>query len=76
MRTNLKVFRTAHRLRQTDIAYDLGVSRATYSYIERGIRSGKAKFWQKLQQVYGVSDADMYNLMKCDEVEQCETKEK
>ena len=78
MRTNLKVFRTAHKLRQTDIAYDLGVSRATYSFIERGERSGNAEFWQKLQRVYNVPDEQMYALMKVDEerTEQCETKGK
>lgn len=65
-RTNLKVFRTAHKLRQTDIAYDLGVSRATYSYIERGLRSGTAEFWSKLQSTYNVPDEDMYALQKLD----------
>lgn len=66
MRTNLKVFRTAHKLRQTDIAYELGVSRATYSYIERGLRSGTAEFWSKLQSTYNVPDEDMYALQKLD----------
>ena len=75
MRTNLKVFRTDRKLRQTDIAYDLGVSRMTYSFIERGIRSGSAEFWQRLQRVYNVPNEEMYSLMKLDEVEQCETKE-
>lgn len=70
MRTNLKVFRTAHKLRQTDIAYELGVSRATYSFIERGIRSGNAEFWSKLQRTYNVPDEQMYQLMKLDEVKQ------
>jgi transcriptional regulator with XRE-family HTH domain len=70
------VFRTARKLRQTDIAYDLGVSRATYSFIERGVRNGKAEFWDRLQRTYNVADEDMYKLMKLDEVEQCETKEK
>lgn len=65
-RTNLKVFRTAHKLRQTDIAYDLGVSRATYSYIERGLRSGTAEFWSKLQSTYNVPDEDMYALQRLD----------
>lgn len=70
------MFRTAHKLRQADIANELGVSRATYSFIERGIRSGSSEFWQKLQRTYNVADEDMYKLMKLDEVEQCETKEK
>jgi len=67
MRSKLKAFRVLRKLRQTDIAYELGVSRATYSYIERGERDGNMKFWQKLQQVYGVSDEEMYTLMKLDE---------
>lgn len=75
-RTNLKVFRTAHKLRQTDIACDLGVSRATYSFIERGIRNGNAEFWNRLQQRYNVPDAEMWSLQKLDEVKQCEMKEK
>lgn len=76
MRTNLKVFRTDRKLRQTDIAYDLGVSRVTYSLIERGLRSGSAEFWQRLQRVYNVPNEEMNSLMKVDEVEQCETKER
>ena len=75
MRTNLKVFRTDRKLRQTDIAYDLGVSRMTYSLIVRGLRSGSSEFWQRLQRVYNVPNEEMYSLMKLDEVEQCETKE-
>lgn len=76
MRSRLKAFRVLHKLRQTDIALDLGVCRSTYSFIERGERDGSMKFWRKLQQVYGVSDEEMYKLMKVDEVKQCETKEK
>lgn len=76
MRTNLKVFRIAHKLRQTDIAYELGVCRSTYSFIERGIRSGDAEFWNRLQQTYNVPDAEMWALQKLDEVKQCEMKEK
>ena len=67
MRSRLKAFRVLRKLRQTDIACALGVSRATYSHIERGECDGSIKFWQKLQQVYGVSDEEMYALMKLDE---------
>lgn len=76
-RTNLKVFRTAHKLRQTDIAYELGVSRATYSFIERGLRGGTAEFWRNLQRTYNIPDAEMWLLQKLDESEngKCETKE-
>ena len=67
MRSRLKAFRVLRKERQTDIALALGVSRATYSHIERGECDGSMKFWQKLQQVYGVSDEEMYALMKLDE---------
>ena len=65
-RTNLKVFRTAHKLRQTDIAYDLGVSRATYGFVETGQRSGTHEFWQAIQDVFNVPDEQMYSLQKLD----------
>ena len=74
MRTNLKVFRTAHKLRQTDIALDLGVSRATYSFIERGIRNGTTDFWNKLQRTYNVPDEEMWALQKLDKQEQSNEK--
>lgn len=76
MRSKLKAFRVLHKKRQADIADILGVSRATYSFVERGERSGTAEFWQKLQSVFNVPDEQMYSLMKLDEVEQCEAKEK
>ena len=67
MRSRLKAFRVLRKLRKTDIAYELGVSRATYSHIERGECDGSMKFWRKFQQVYGVSDEEMYALMTLDE---------
>lgn len=67
MRSRLKAFRVLRKERQADIAHALGVSRATYSHIERGECDGSMKFWQKLQQAYGVSDEEMYALMKLDE---------
>ena len=67
MRSRLKAFRVLRKERQTDIASALGVSRATYSHIEGGECDGSMKFWRKFQQVYGVSDEEMYALMKLDE---------
>ena len=67
MRSRLKAFRVLQKERQADIAHALGVSRATYSHIERGECDGSMKFWRKFQQVYGVSDEEMYALMKLDE---------
>jgi DNA-binding XRE family transcriptional regulator len=68
------MFRCNHKLTQAEMAVKIGVCRATYSFIERGIRSGTAEFWAKLQSVFNVPDEDMYKLMKlegklCEETE-------
>jgi len=76
MRTALKQFRIGEHLTQSEFATSLNVSRATYSFIERGERIGSMKFWQKLQQHYKVPDEQMFKLMKLDEVKPCETKGK
>lgn len=64
MRINLKVLRIRNRLTQYEFAYKCGVSRATYSRIEKGKINGKPTFWEKLQIEFNVSDCDMYVLMK------------
>lgn len=67
MRTNLKVFRIAHKLKQAEFAVKIGVSRATYSLVERGMRSGTGEFWAAIQREFNVPDSEMYSLMKLDE---------
>lgn len=69
MRTNLKVFRVAHKLKQSEIAERIGVSRATYAFAERGERSPSQAFWDAIQREFNVSDSEMYKLMKLDEQE-------
>ena len=49
------------------MAEKIGVSRATYGYVENGNRSGNAEFWGNLQKAFDVPDEDMYKLMKLDE---------
>lgn len=66
-RHNLYVFRCSKRLTQAEMAGLLGVSRATYSYVERGERSGTGEFWGNLQRVFNVPDAEMYPLQKLEE---------
>lgn len=66
MRTTLKLFRIGKHLTQKKIAGEIGVSRATYSFIERGIRSGNFEFWENLQKAFGVPDEEMYKLQKKD----------
>ena len=64
MRMNLKLFRTAHNLSQTEMAKRAGVSYVTYSHIELGKRDGSLKFWNKLQSVFGLSVEELHELMK------------
>lgn len=67
MRTALKQFRIGVHLNQSEFAEKLGVSRATYSYIEQGKRGGSVDFWRNLQRVFNVPDEMMYPLMRIDE---------
>ncbi len=78
MRTRLKQFRVGLHLTQAEFAAKIGVCRATYSFIERGIRSGTNEFWANIQRVFDVPDEEMYVLMKLDESEDepCGTNEK
>lgn len=67
MRTALKQFRVGVHLTQEEMAEKIGVSRATYSFVEKGKRSGNAEFWNNLQKAFDVPDSDMWQLQKLDE---------
>ncbi len=69
MRTALKKFRIGLHLTQEQMAKEIGVSRATYSFVERGERSGSQAFWDGIQKEYKVPDSEMYSLTKLDEQE-------
>lgn len=62
MRTNLKVLRVKQHLTQAEIATKLGVSYATYNLIEQGKRKGSTEFWQRIQTLFNLSDAEMWQL--------------
>ena len=64
MRTKLKQFRVGTKLTQAEFAEKIGVSRATYSFVETGQRGGTHEFWQAIQDVFNVPDEDMYALQK------------
>ena len=66
MRTNLKLFRVKMMLSQDEIAEKIGCTRATYSSIESGKRDGRLAFWNDLQKAFGISDADMWALLRID----------
>ena len=67
MRIELKKLRIGLHLTQAEFAKKLGVSRATYAFIERGERSGSADFWAAVQRVGKVADEDMYKLQRREE---------
>lgn len=67
MRTELKVFRTRHKMTQYEFADKLGVNRANYSMIEQGKRNGTITFWNKLQATFDIPENDMWSLMKNEE---------
>lgn len=64
IRMNLKLFRVERKLSQQDMADMLDVPRQTYAMVERGQRRGSDEFWEKLQTVFSVPDADMWKLMQ------------
>lgn len=66
MRTNLKLFRVAHKMTQQQIADAIGYQRATYAAIESGKRTGRQTFWLDFQKAFNISDSEMWELMKLD----------
>ena len=62
MRTNLKVLRVKQHLTQAEIATKLGVSYATYNLIEQGKRKGSTEFWERIQTLFNLTDAEMWQL--------------
>lgn len=66
MRTNLKVFRVKQNMTQGEIAEHIGYTRAAYSSIENGKRSGRDSFWNALQKAFSLEDTEMWALKKND----------
>lgn len=62
----LKTLRKGRKLTQQELSEKLGLSRATYSFVETGQRGGTHEFWQAIQDVFNVPDEDMYALQKLD----------
>lgn len=68
MRVKLKAFRIIQGLTQSEMANKLKLARITYSSIERGERDTSQKVWERLQKCFNIPDADMWGLMKKQEV--------
>lgn len=73
-RTALIALRMRHGLTQEQAAERLEMTRASYSMIECGVRTGRLDFWQRLQKVFNLSNAEMWDLIN--ETEEKETRKK
>lgn len=62
MRTELKVLRVKNQLTQKQLAEKLGVSYPTYNLVEQGKRKGSTEFWQGIQSLFNLTDAEMWQL--------------
>lgn len=63
---NLKLFalRRSKGLTQIEASKKLGIPINVYARIEQGKSSGKIENWTRIQKFYGVSDEDMWKLIK------------
>lgn len=62
MRTRLKVLRIQKGLTQKEAAERLGVTTASYSYVESGKRFGGDKIWKGIKALYGIKDKDIWGI--------------
>lgn len=67
-RKGLTMLRAEHGLDQQTIATRCGVSRTTYCQIENGKLAGKMPFWQRLQKEFGLTDAQIWAIIKGDKL--------
>lgn len=56
--------RTTNDLTQQEVADETGISRSLYSLIETGRRNGSRVFWMRIQALYGLPDAVVWEMMK------------
>ena len=68
-RRNLIIFRAKQGLNQQEMARRIGVSRSTYSEIEKAKRNCSQSFLVKLQEAFNIPDEEMWSLMKIVEKE-------
>ena len=63
-RHNLYMFRCEQRLSQEDMAKKIGVSRATYAFVENGKRDGSVAFWGRFQEGFNIPLTELPKYMK------------
>lgn len=65
MYKNLKEVRVLNGdLSQQDVAAKLGISAGAYSFIENGKRTGSTRTWKKIQEVFNLTDEEVWFLQK------------
>lgn len=57
-------------LSQRETAAKLGISEGAYSYIEKGKRTGSTRTWKKIQEVFHLTDEEVWSLQKNNKKEQ------
>lgn len=60
----LYMLRVNNKWTQAEAATQLDIPLATYKLMEQGKQEGKPRTWLKVQKVYNVHDADMWELIK------------
>ena len=51
------------RLTQEEAAEKIGINTCAYSKIEKGHTYGSVRTWRKIQEVFGLNDAETWQLM-------------
>ena len=64
MRHKLKKLRLEYGDTQDDVARQTGTTKEYYSLIERGERVGTVPYWLRLQKFYGLSNAELWDIVK------------
>lgn len=62
MRTKLKLLRVAKNWSQKDVAEKIGISLSSYNLIESGKRFGSNRTWEKIKELYNLSDQEMWEI--------------
>lgn len=63
MRKNLKEARQRAGMTQKDVAEYLGISEIGYRQIESGKRIGKIKIWDRLEDLFGISQRTLREML-------------
>lgn len=63
MRENLKAARKAAHMTQKQVAEYLGVGLRAYQHIEKGVYIGRIEHWDKLEDLFGIHQRVLREIM-------------